>query len=102
MCIRDSLSSLKSIDSIPATLFSCVGTAITGFTQSETPKDSLFSIQIACEFDWTNVPYRGKSACDGPRFKAIGNSMAVNVMSFLGQRIQFVEDMDGKGFNSRS
>ena len=39
---------------------------------------------------WTNVPYRGKPACDGPRYKAIGNSMAVNVMSFLGQRIQAV------------
>ena len=41
--------------------------------------------------DWTNVPYRGKPACDGPRYKAIGNSMAVNVMSWIGQRLQTVE-----------
>ena len=36
----------------------------------------------------TDVPYRGKQAADGPRYKAIGNSMAVNVMSFIGQRIE--------------
>ena len=41
--------------------------------------------------DWTRVPYRGKPAeeCpDTPRYKAIGNSMAVNVMRWLGMRIQ--------------
>ncbi|WP_323063516.1 DNA (cytosine-5-)-methyltransferase [Aeromonas jandaei] len=36
---------------------------------------------------WTNVPYRGKPAADGPRYKAIGNSMAVPCMAFIGQRI---------------
>ena len=40
---------------------------------------------------YTDVDYRGKPACDGPRYKAIGNSMAVNVMSWIGQRIQQVE-----------
>lgn len=41
--------------------------------------------------DWTKVPYRGKPAeeCpDTPRYKAIGNSMAVNVMRWIGERIQ--------------
>ena len=41
--------------------------------------------------DWTRVPYRGKPAeeCpDTPRYKAIGNSMAVNVMRWIGMRIQ--------------
>jgi DNA (cytosine-5)-methyltransferase 1 len=40
--------------------------------------------------DWTRVPYRGKppELCpDGPRFQALGNSMAVNVMRWLGERI---------------
>lgn len=41
--------------------------------------------------NWTNVPYRGKPASDGPRYKAIGNSMAVPVMFWLGQRIQKVQ-----------
>ena len=38
--------------------------------------------------DWTLVPYRGKPAADGPRYKALGNSMATNVMSWIGQRIK--------------
>ena len=42
--------------------------------------------------DYTLVPYRGKLATDAPRYKAIGNSMAVNVMSWIGQRIQMMED----------
>jgi DNA (cytosine-5)-methyltransferase 1 len=44
---------------------------------------------------WTAIPYRGKSAdlCpDGPRYKALGNSMAVNCMEWIGERIQWVED----------
>jgi DNA (cytosine-5)-methyltransferase 1 len=35
----------------------------------------------------TNVPYRGKPASDGPRYKAIGNSMAVCCMAWIGNRI---------------
>ncbi|WP_367237230.1 DNA (cytosine-5-)-methyltransferase [Pseudomonas sp. Rh2] len=41
--------------------------------------------------DHTRIPYRGKSAdeCpDGPRYKAIGNSKAVFVVRWIGQRIQ--------------
>ena len=37
--------------------------------------------------DWTAVPYRGKPAADGPRYKAIGNSMAVPVMRWIFERI---------------
>lgn len=40
--------------------------------------------------DYTRIPYRGKAAedCpDGPRYKALGNSMAVPVMRWLGKRI---------------
>lgn len=43
--------------------------------------------------DYTLIPVRGKSAADGPRYKALGNSMAVPVMAWLGQRIQMVEDL---------
>ena len=38
--------------------------------------------------DHTLVPHRGKPAADGPRYKAIGNSMAVPVMAWIGRRIQ--------------
>lgn len=40
--------------------------------------------------DWTLIPWKGRPAeeCpDGPRYKAIGNSMAVPVMRWLGERI---------------
>ena len=43
--------------------------------------------------DWTNVSRNGKPAPDGPRYKAIGNSMAVPVMRWIGQRIQMVENV---------
>ena len=40
--------------------------------------------------NWTRIPWRGASAedCpDGPRYKACGNSMAVPVMRWIGERI---------------
>lgn len=46
--------------------------------------------------NYTKIPYRKKTAdnCpDGPRYKAIGNSMAVPVMRWIGQRIQAVQDI---------
>lgn len=43
--------------------------------------------------NWTSVPYRGREAADGPRYKAIGNSMAVPVMAQIGARIQMVDDI---------
>ena len=42
--------------------------------------------------DYTLIPYRGKPAADGPRYKAIGNSMAVPVMRWIGRRIQTADD----------
>lgn len=49
--------------------------------------------------DHTRVPYRGKPAeeCpDGPRYRAIGNSMAVPCMAWIGRRMQEVDEiMDG-------
>ena len=44
---------------------------------------------------WTAIPYRGKPAdeCpDAPRYKALGNSMAVPVMQWIGERIEAVEE----------
>lgn len=43
--------------------------------------------------DYTLIPYRGRMAADGPRYKALGNSMAVPVMRWIGQRIMVVEDL---------
>jgi site-specific DNA-cytosine methylase len=44
----------------------------------------------------TRISWRGKppEECpDGPRYKAIGNSMATNCMHWIGRRIQLVEDL---------
>lgn len=38
--------------------------------------------------DWTLVPHRGKPTVDGPRYRACGNSMAVPVMRWIGERIK--------------
>ena len=48
--------------------------------------------------DYTRIPWRNKpaEACpDGPRYRALGNSMAVPVMRWIGRRIQAAEI--GKG-----
>ena len=54
-----------------------------------------------CEFlqgfprGYTNIPWRGKpEAPDGPRYKALGNSMAVPVMAWIGRRI--ASQLEGK------
>ena len=52
---------------------------------------SSFKITLDLETDFTAIDYRGKPAKDGPRYKAIGNSMAVPVMHWIGLRIMEVE-----------
>ena len=52
---------------------------------------------------WTLIPYRGKPAdqCpDGPRYKALGNSMAVNCMEWIGERIQAITSLTNKESHS--
>ena len=44
--------------------------------------------------DYTAIPWRGKPAAecpDGPRYKALGNSMAVPVVRWIGRRIAMVD-----------
>jgi DNA (cytosine-5)-methyltransferase 1 len=46
--------------------------------------------------NFTRIPWRNKPAAecpDGPRYKALGNSMAVPVMRWIGQRIQQFEEL---------
>jgi DNA (cytosine-5)-methyltransferase 1 len=49
--------------------------------------------------NYTAIPWRKKAAeyCpDGPRYKALGNSMAVPVMRWIGERIAAVEVFDAE------
>ena len=41
------------------------------------------------------VMHRGKPSADGPQYKALGNSMAVNVMRVIGERIAMVDALAG-------
>lgn len=41
--------------------------------------------------DYTLIDYRGKPAADGPRYKALGNSMAVPVIRWILNRIELFE-----------
>jgi len=43
--------------------------------------------------DYTLTPHRKKPIAYGPRYKALGNSMAVPVMHWIGKRIQMVENL---------
>lgn len=40
---------------------------------------------------YTLVPYCGKTAADGPRYKSLGNSMAVPVITWIGRRLETVD-----------
>lgn len=49
--------------------------------------------------DWCRIPWRGKPAeqCpDGPQYKAYGNSKAINVVTWIGERIAAVEAIAAK------
>jgi len=49
--------------------------------------------------NYTQIPYRNKpteSCPDGPRYKAMGNSMAVPVMRWIGERINMVNSIGEK------
>ena len=51
-------------------------------------------VPTECEFlmgfprNYTDVPHNGKPASNSARYKALGNSMATNVMQYIGQQIQ--------------
>ena len=37
---------------------------------------------------YLDITYRGKPAADGPKYKALGNSWAVPVVRYIGERIK--------------
>jgi DNA (cytosine-5)-methyltransferase 1 len=46
---------------------------------------------------YTDVPYRRRNHTpDGPRYKALGNSMATNCMRWIGMRIAMVDALPGE------
>jgi DNA (cytosine-5)-methyltransferase 1 len=43
--------------------------------------------------DYLDVSFRGKPAADGNKYRALGNSMAVPVMAWIGRRIEEVSEL---------
>lgn len=43
--------------------------------------------------NFTNIPFKGKPPCDGVRYRALGNSIATNVLSYIAERIQMVDEI---------
>jgi site-specific DNA-cytosine methylase len=76
-------------------LSSSVYRAIAGFIPEITSAESS-CITVSVIQGFTQIPWRNKepeNCPDGPRYKALGNSMAVPVMKWIGERIQAVENL---------
>jgi site-specific DNA-cytosine methylase len=69
-----------------------VAAAIYGFIPDQTRIASSFDLSVTVSHGYTLIPHRGKPSADGPRYKALGNSMAVPVMRWIGERIQAMEN----------
>ena len=50
---------------------------------------------------YTDIKPKGKPTPDGPRYKALGNSMAVPCMAWIGERIQMVDKLCSELNNSK-
>lgn len=72
------------------TLSYCVAHAIAGFIPQTMLEASSYDIALTTSCGFTAVPCRNKPAADGSRYKALGNSMAVPCMAWIGQRIDAV------------
>lgn len=46
--------------------------------------------------DYTLITHRGKPAADGPRYKSIGNSIAIPVLRWIGKRLLMVDRLHNK------
>ena len=45
---------------------------------------------------YAEIDYRGKPAADGPKYEALGNSMAVPCMRWIGKRIMAAQAGGGR------
>jgi hypothetical protein len=72
------------------TLFSCVVAATNSFIPKITNATSSYIVSINTVHGYTDIQPNGKQTPDGPRYKALGNSMAVPVMHWIGERINRV------------
>jgi site-specific DNA-cytosine methylase len=67
--------------------------AIASCIREKIQPGNSFSVSVETRAGYTQVPVGNKPTADGPRYKQLGNSMAVPVMAWIGERIQMVEDL---------
>ena len=79
---------------IPATdahrLFAGVTALVQPFLAQKKGPEETWSLELVLRKGYTRIPWRGKYLADcpdGPRYKALGNSMAIPVIRWLGERI---------------
>lgn len=75
-----------------ATLYKSTSQAVAGMTVRRLTPRECERLQ-GFRDDYTLIPWRGKPAPDGPRYKALGNSMAVPVMAWIGRRIAIADTL---------
>ncbi|MGR9317306.1 hypothetical protein ACU8LZ_12745 [Rhizobium leguminosarum] len=73
-----------------------------GWTPAFFSEIEPFPSAVLAHYYGSNMPREplaknGIPAPDGPRYKALGNSMAVNVMRWIGQRIDLMENLIATG-----
>ena len=77
--------------------WSCyVVSAISSFIPDSIRNANSFDIKVETSIGHTKIAWRGKppEKCpDGPRYRAIGNAMAVPVLKWIGERIAIVEEI---------
>ena len=83
-------SSLKSQkDASILTILCCSAlNAIALFIPPETLDQSFFYVEFENTFGSTKMLPGGKEAADGPRYRQLGNSWAVNNVRWIGNRIE--------------
>ena len=87
---------IQTFASTLKTLSCCVAHAIAGFIPERTQSAPSFAVRLTTTQGFTLVPYRGKPMADGPRYKMLGNSMAVPVIRWIGERIAAVEALTAR------
>ena len=76
------------------TLCCCVVAAINSYIPDGISPKNLFDLNIETSIGYTAIPWRNKPTSECPvglRYKSIGNSWAVPVAHWIGQRIEAVE-----------
>lgn len=75
-------------DSSLQTSLYCVSAVISTCIPDEIRRASSYVLNIEVIESFTAISYRGKPAADGPRYRALGNSMAVPVVRWILSRVE--------------